>query len=588
MILVASVIFVIAMAGVPFGMAQTPVIAPKREYPQVDSGLVKETMRVLANGVSQEKQRALERFQAHPELYPPPVFYAMSGVLFEDGKKDEAAFWFYAGQLRARFDANRSANGFGMVVDLLNNTYGTPINQYMFQNVVKLEELVPKVVEWDRETPHNYDPRWVDVFLESTGNLPVPDINTSDVATLSAPKEQWDEIAEKTRSTYLSDFHEVIKIKKTGGYYEIVEGHVTFHSVFGVNGVLDADAATFSDSGGGFGKDKQHVFYRSEVVKGFDPESFVSKDADPESFVVIGPYTGKDANAIYRASHRCPQCDLQSFRKINDDLYLDKNAAYFASGSNWKRIPSADPQSVQRLSDLFSKDTQHVFFDETAIAGADPESFKIHSPCDCEFCGEDKNRCYWFGQPVPCDCKHQGNMAELPPPATLTEIPPGRAVIGTTDRFLRSSTPMDGGRRVGYLVTAPGKRTLDFKCLMHDPILNVRVTIDVEAGGFYHLKRNEDSGCEISIERATMVQGRSHDPEIRIQMPGASKPEMEVELSPGKHTFTALCRDVTRTGIREGSSDVTLELEPGKIYQLNADFKAPSNRCDVRAKLLTQ
>jgi hypothetical protein len=59
-----------------------------------------------------------------------------------------------------------------------------------------------------------------------------------------------------------------------------------------------------------------------------------------------------------------------------------------------------------------------------------------------------------------------------------------------------------------------------------------------------------------------------------------------VELSPGKHTFTALCRDVTRTGIREGSSDVTLELKPGGIYQLDADFKAPSNRCDVRGKLL--
>lgn len=110
--------------------------------------------------------------------------------------------------------------------------------------------------------------------------------------------------------------------------------------------------------------------------------------------------------------------------------------------------------------------------------------------------------------------------------------------------------------------------------------------IDAVAGGFYRVKRNQGTGCDLSIERPAMVQGRSYGPEIRIRMPGASKSELEVELAPGQHTFTALCRDVTRTEIREGSGDVTLELEPGKIYQLDADFKMPSNRCDVRARLL--
>lgn len=33
----------------------------------------------------------------------------------------------------------------------------------MFKRLTKLEELVPKVVEWDRKTPYNYDHRWINL-----------------------------------------------------------------------------------------------------------------------------------------------------------------------------------------------------------------------------------------------------------------------------------------------------------------------------------------------------------------------------------------------------------------------------------------
>ena len=53
---------------------------------------------------------ALERVRAAPERFQPPVLYAMSQVLFKAKLYHEAAFWFYAGQLRARFDVNRSTD----------------------------------------------------------------------------------------------------------------------------------------------------------------------------------------------------------------------------------------------------------------------------------------------------------------------------------------------------------------------------------------------------------------------------------------------------------------------------------------------
>ena len=56
----------------------------------------------------QEKEKAIREVEAHPEMYSPLDLYGTASLLFEAGRKDEAAFWFYAAQLRARFDMNRA------------------------------------------------------------------------------------------------------------------------------------------------------------------------------------------------------------------------------------------------------------------------------------------------------------------------------------------------------------------------------------------------------------------------------------------------------------------------------------------------
>jgi hypothetical protein len=137
------------------------------------------------------------------------VLYELSRTLFSLGQKDEAAFWFYAGQLRARFDANRCSDiSARQAVAVLNQEYGTPINQYAFQDLSKLESLIHRVVEWDRSTPHNYDHRWINLHgLEATLSAMGEESSNK---PLSLPSEQWETIAENTRKKHLENFEEVL------------------------------------------------------------------------------------------------------------------------------------------------------------------------------------------------------------------------------------------------------------------------------------------------------------------------------------------------------------------------------------------
>lgn len=156
------------------------------------------------------RQTAIDQIRDAPQNYAPPVFYVLSYMLFVDGKKDEAAFWFYAGQLRARFDANRCADVTARgAVNILNMQFGESINRYTFRDREKLKALVPKVIEWDRKTPHNYDHTWInshgmDAVLESLGD------SATGESVSSLPEEEWQRIAEETRAQYLDGFEKAM------------------------------------------------------------------------------------------------------------------------------------------------------------------------------------------------------------------------------------------------------------------------------------------------------------------------------------------------------------------------------------------
>lgn len=133
--------------------------------------------------------------------------------------------------------------------------------------------------------------------------------------------------------------------------YEVSGDHVVFNTRRGPNFVSEADVTTFRPIGGLFAKDARHVFFGEEVVEG----------ADPLSFSVIDAMTGRDAKSIYRASDRCDECDFESFQRVGDDWYVDKNAVYSALNNGWKRTERANSGSLTVINDWFAKDRSNVY-----------------------------------------------------------------------------------------------------------------------------------------------------------------------------------------------------------------------------------
>lgn len=182
-------------------------VEPQGVYAEIDVADIKAALAALNSSSRKKRVAAVDSVEAQPDRYAPPVLYALSKVLFDNGEKDKAAFWYYAGQLRGRFDANRCADiSARSAIEVLNRQYGPRINQYAIKDPDKLEQLVLRVAEWDRETPHAYDHRWINLHgLNAMGF----DADAQS-APLSLPEEDWSGIAEQTRTEYLKGFYAVL------------------------------------------------------------------------------------------------------------------------------------------------------------------------------------------------------------------------------------------------------------------------------------------------------------------------------------------------------------------------------------------
>lgn len=197
----------------PAGVSAGQVLVPQGVYAHIDTRQTQEMLQTLNQGTAVQQQAALERVRAAPERFQPPVLYAMSQVLFKAKLYHEAAFWFYAGQLRARFDVNRSTDPTTrQAVDALNQTYGAPINRYLFQDLDRALDLIANVVAWDRKTPYDYDPHWINLHgMQAVQAARDPQsAGARTAASLSQPSSEWAAIAERTRAKYLKSFQDAI------------------------------------------------------------------------------------------------------------------------------------------------------------------------------------------------------------------------------------------------------------------------------------------------------------------------------------------------------------------------------------------
>jgi len=89
------------------------------------------------------------------EQQHPIVYYTLATKLFEAGRKEEAVFWFYAGQLRFRFrllsHPDLEPSGEPALFASMNAGLGPPINEYAFGDLKALHKTLENVLDWDAQ-----------------------------------------------------------------------------------------------------------------------------------------------------------------------------------------------------------------------------------------------------------------------------------------------------------------------------------------------------------------------------------------------------------------------------------------------------
>ncbi len=93
--------------------------------------------------------------RSHPSSY-----YVLASKLFDSGARDEAVFWFYAGQLRYRThlacNPDLPADGDAALFSALSDVIGSEINQYAFRDIPALIATIDEVVAWDEDTSNPF------------------------------------------------------------------------------------------------------------------------------------------------------------------------------------------------------------------------------------------------------------------------------------------------------------------------------------------------------------------------------------------------------------------------------------------------
>ena len=87
-------------------------------------------------------------------LKEPLMLFAPAAVLFQHGLKDDGVFWFYAAQLRVRYQLAFENGDRGQLLSVMLMTTGPLINNYAFQDVSNLGRILDRMRDWDKTTPN--------------------------------------------------------------------------------------------------------------------------------------------------------------------------------------------------------------------------------------------------------------------------------------------------------------------------------------------------------------------------------------------------------------------------------------------------
>lgn len=183
-----------------------PAPPPVQEKPEpaTESERVAHIVQALASTGAHENDALLSEIAANAGNYPPPVLFAMTRVLYAQGRTDDAIFWFNAARLRANYDALRCADASARVgVGELMKMIPLELRRAQFDNLPRLKETVERAIRWDEDTPSHYDPRWINPYgLDAAAGHTGPQ---------SVPEREWPALAASTRNDYLASLNAAIR-----------------------------------------------------------------------------------------------------------------------------------------------------------------------------------------------------------------------------------------------------------------------------------------------------------------------------------------------------------------------------------------
>lgn len=212
---ILSLILVVLVTGKTFAEIKNIEVPATGEYAQIDTSLFKETLAKINEG-GNKAQEAINAFKRNPEKYIPPTFYLVGIYLFNEGEKNEGVSWLLKGELRGKFDANRCADiSARSATGIFYNKVPPDMKDYIrwLLTQERLMQMVNEAIDWDRNTPYQYDERWINLHGISALRSDLRGEANNDVV-FSLPKEEWPQIAEKTRQEYLKKFEDSQRIAK--------------------------------------------------------------------------------------------------------------------------------------------------------------------------------------------------------------------------------------------------------------------------------------------------------------------------------------------------------------------------------------
>jgi len=112
---------------------------------------------------AKQPAESVEQLIARIDRHHPANYYELAAKLFEQGRRDEAVFWFYVGQIRFRSRLKQIPNlkpdGDPALFASLSEVVGTPLNRYAFGDIPKLAETIDRALAWDASHEDPYSPK---------------------------------------------------------------------------------------------------------------------------------------------------------------------------------------------------------------------------------------------------------------------------------------------------------------------------------------------------------------------------------------------------------------------------------------------